>query len=453
MVSDLDSLDIHDTLLLAARLKDSGHLEEALEAAYRAVRLDRGNAEAHNLLGQILHALGSFTAAVEAYERAAAQPGPVAERARVNLAVLLMETGRNEEAMAAFDAVLRDYPHSASAWFNRADLKKFIPDDVDILAMQALLASGRCTPGERILLHFALGKALLDSGADAEAFEHFHLGNRLKRATIEFDCQTTAAWMKSIAEAYAPSLFERLASSGHVSALPLFVIGMPRSGTTLIEQILAAHPAVEAGGELPTLQRLVDDLPQGLRGLGLLDSDYFTRLGSAYILENEPLASGKARLTDKMPANFLHAGLIRLILPQARIIHCRRDPVDTCLSCYTKLFTAGQPFAYDLSELGRFHLAYQDLMAHWRAVLPAEMFIEIDYEALVADFEGEARTLLEKLGLPWSEGVLRFFEHDRPIRTASVNQVRQPLYGGSAGRWRRYAPHLEPLLRSLGIET
>jgi hypothetical protein len=164
-----------------------------------------------------------------------------------------------------------------------------------------------------------------------------------------------------------------------------------------------------------------------------------------------PLAGGRVRLVDKMPSNFLYCGLIRLILPDARIVHCRRDPVDTCLSCYTKLFVGEQSFSYNQTELGRYHRAYQALMAHWRSVLPASHFLEIEYEEVVKDIEGQTRRILDFLGLPWDEACLRFHETKRPVRTASVNQVRQSLYSTSVGRWRRHAAQLRPLLEALGV--
>lgn len=441
---------------LAARatvLKDAGLPEEALASVQQAVSLAQDNADAHNTLGQVLQTLGRFDEAEEAYRRAVALPGVAAENARVNRAVMLMEVGRKAEAMAAFDGVLADYPQSASAWFNRSDLKKFTAGDPDIAAMEGLLDGPDHTLNDRLSLHFALGKAHLDAGNDAEAFQHFGLGNRMKRDTFEFDVESTAAWMKNIAKTFTPALIKKRGKAGHPSLLPIFVVGMPRSGTTLIEQILAAHPQVMGAGELSNLQRLVDGLANYPLEIGKLEDADFTRLGSDYLARTAPLAKGRTHLVDKMPANFLHAGLIRLILPQARIVHCRRDPADTCLSCYSKLFTAEQAFTYDLTELGRFHRAYQELMAHWRKILPAETFIEVDYEAVVADAEGETRKLLDRLGLTFDEACLRFFETDRPIRTASVNQVRQPVYNSSAGRWRRHASHLGPLLQSLGVEA
>jgi Sulfotransferase family len=225
---------------------------------------------------------------------------------------------------------------------------------------------------------------------------------------------------------------------------------MPRSGTTLVEQILASHPMVHAAGELKRLQILSDGIDGFPQSAASLNAAQLKALGEAYLGFVALMAAGQRYVVDKMPSNFTNAGLIRLVLPDAQIIHCRRDAVDTCLSCYTKLFAGEQAFAYDQTELGRFHRAYQALMAHWRTVLPASHFLEVDYEAVVEDLEHEARRMFDFLSLPWDERVLRFYDTKRPVRTASVNQVREPIYRTSAGRWRKHAAHLQPLLGALG---
>ena len=225
---------------------------------------------------------------------------------------------------------------------------------------------------------------------------------------------------------------------------------MPRSGTTLIEQILASHPQVQGAGELSALPRLVERLgpyPGALPGLNI---ETATQAGRAYLDEIAPLAQGRARLVDKMPSNFLHAGLIPILLPQARIIHVRRNPLDTCLSCYSKLFLKEQQFSYDLAELGRFYRGYERLMDHWRSILPADRFLEVRYEDVVADLETEARRLVDFIDLPWDAACLRFHETSRLVRTASVNQVRSPLFATSIDRWKAYAAQLSPLIEALG---
>ena len=222
---------------------------------------------------------------------------------------------------------------------------------------------------------------------------------------------------------------------------------MPRSGTTLLEQILASHPDIHGAGELTHIQRLADTAGPVIG----LDAERLAAMGREYLSQVERLAAGRRHIVDKMPSNFLHAGLIRLTLPDARIIHCRRDPVDTCLSCYSKLFTTEQSFTYEMTELGRFHRGYRELMAHWRAVLPASHFLEVDYEAVVADMPAEVRRILDFLGLEWDDACLNFHRTQRPVLTASVNQVREPLYATAVGRWRAHALQLRPLLDALGV--
>ena len=316
-----------------------------------------------------------------------------------------------------------------------------------------LAPGGAQSPSDRMLLHFALGKACLDLGESERAFRHLNEGNRMKRATFAYDPEATALWMASIPQVFTSALLEAKAGQGAASDVPVFVLGMPRSGTTLLEQVLASHPDIHGAGEMRHMQGLVDSLGSFPDSAAGLTPEQLAAMGAAYLGRVAPLAQGRRHVVDKMPSNFLYAGLIRLILPDARIIHCRRDPVDTCLSCYTKLFTSEQAFSYDLAELGGFHSAYQALMAHWRAALPASHFLDVDYEAVVADLEAEARRILGFLGLPWDDACLRFHETERPVRTASVNQVRQPVYRSSAGRWRAHAAQLGPLLAALGAAT
>jgi tetratricopeptide (TPR) repeat protein len=441
---------------LAARAKALKHydrLDEAMAAASAAAMAAPESASVHNALGEIQQVQGRIDDALASFEKAATLPGTEREAARINQATLLIEIGRMEDAAQLLERILEANPRCVSAWTNRADLKAFGADDPDLARMEALLGpQGTAEFKDRMALHFALGKAYLDHGDSTRAFRHLQEGNRMKRGTFSFDIDATAQWMRDIAATFTPNLLARLAGGGDGSKMPIFVLGMPRSGTTLVEQILASHRDVQGAGELRAVQRLVDGLGDYPAAAARLTSADLARLGESYLASVRPLAGGEAHVVDKMPANFLHAGLIHLMLPNARIVHCRRDPVDTCLSCYTKLFGAEQAFAYDLAELGRFHRAYHTLMDHWRAVLPRDRFIEIDYEAVVADLEGEARRLIDSLGLPWDDACLDFHKTVRPVRTASVNQVRQPIYRTSTGRWKAHAAHLGPLLTALGID-
>jgi tetratricopeptide (TPR) repeat protein len=460
-----ESLQVLDALLafapghvraLAARalsLKELDRFDEALDAAKRAALVAPESPEPHNAVGQILQAMGEFEPALAAYDRAAALPGPAQMDAVANRGALFMEFGRKAEAMKAVEEAGRAFPNVPGVLFSQADLKRFASGDPLVGQMQSLLAREGISLADRATLHFGLGKAFLDIGDSEQAFRHYDEGNRLKRSTFAYDPVANERRMVSIAEAFSPALLAAKADLGARSDLPVFVVGMPRSGTTLVEQILASHPRVHAAGELKRLQMLSDGIDGFPQSAASLSAAQLQALGDAYLAFVAPMASGRRHVVDKMPSNFLLVGLIRLILPDARIIHCRRDPIDTCLSCYTKLFAGEQAFTYDQTELGRFHRAYQRLMAHWRATLPASNFLEVDYEAVVEDVEREARQMLDFLGLPWNEKVLRFYDTERPVRTASVNQVREPIYRTSAGRWRKHAAHLQPLLESLGAST
>lgn len=448
----------HPAALLARAkaLRHTAHTEEALVIARNAVALAPRSAEAHNTLGLVLQDLGLTDEALREYGEAASLPGTVAESALVGRATLLNEAGRRDEALAAFDQALARFPGSAQALSARADLRTFSAGDPDIAALEALLAEGeRRSLVERISAHFALGKAYLDSNDPERAFRHFDAGNRLKRASFDYDAATIDEWMARVRTVFTPQRFAQLAGLGEPSTLPIFVIGMPRSGTTLIEQIVSSHPSVTGAGELAALRIAAETTGNFPEWVAALDDGNAAaalgRCGRAYLSRAAPLARGRPHLVDKMPANFLYAGLIPLILPGARIIHVRRDPVDTCLSCYTKLFGGQQPFAYDLAELGVFYRHYERLMAHWRAILPAGAFIETEYEAVVDDLESEARRLIGFLGLPWDDACLDFHENRRVVRTASVNQVRRPIYKTSKGRWRAHARYLGPLLEALGV--
>jgi tetratricopeptide (TPR) repeat protein len=437
----------------ARTLQQLDRLDEALEAARRAVSLAPNSAESHHVLGQVCQALGLADEALAEFEKAIVLPGVAAEEAMLGRAAVFMEAGRREEAQAAFERTLQAFPESVKALFGRVELKRYQASDPDIPRLETYLERRSAQPlTDRITAHFALGKAYLDAGDAERAFAHLGAGNRLKRATFQYDAAATRAWMERIAETFSRSRFECLEGGGDPSSKPIFVIGMPRSGTTLVEQILASHPLVHGAGELPALRWVVESAGAYPDAFALLDPERLAALGRQYLERIAPLGT-RPRLVDKMPANFLYAGLIHLMLPNARIIHCRRAPADTCLSCYTKLFAAEQLFAYDLAELGQFHRAYEELTTHWRSILPENRFLDIHYEAVVDDLAREARRLTDWLGLPWDEHCLRFHETQRAIRTASLSQVREPIYTSSKGRWRRHAAFLGPLLAELGTEN
>jgi len=284
----------------------------------------------------------------------------------------------------------------------------------------------------------------MDVGDADQAFARLNAGNRRVRGSLVYDVEADVSCFKAIADAFTSDVMNLFAGAGDTSEHPVFVVGMPRSGTTLVEQILASHPDVHGAGELNLLSEVSGGALFPTLGREL------PAWGRAYAERLAALAPGKRRVVDKMPSNFQFLGLIQLMLPNARIIHCRRDPIDTCLSCYSRKFADRQDFSYDLRDLGRYYRAYEDLMDHWRRLLPHDRLLEVRYEDLVNDLRTEAERLVAFCGLEWNEACLDFHRTDRPVQTASVNQVRQPIYRSSVSRWKQYARHLEPLLGALG---
>jgi len=454
------ALQPDNPLALAARvgvLVQFDRLDEARVDVERLKNLspkdEKEASEREGAIAALLLREGRYEEGMAALDRAAALPGPARDVWLAKRAGTMETFGRQDEAKAAFDEALAADPNSASALCGRAELVKFTRDDPTIGAMEALLGPDSTeTYASRMQLHFALGKAYLDLGDSPSAFRHLNEGNRMKRVSAPYSADATEKFFARVAEAFTPELLDRLGGRGFRSPAPIFVVGMPRSGTTLIEQILAAHPAVLGAGELRHMGRVVEQISDYPRGVAALDAAALKRLGEAYASQVLSLAGDKPRVVDKAPGNFVNAGLIRLILPDAKIVHARRDPVDTCLSCYTKLFADQLNFTYDLTDLGRYCRDYQKLTAYWAKTLPASHFIEVDYEAVVDDIESEARRMLDFLELPWDPACLEFYRVERPVRTASVNQVRQPIYRSSSGRWRKHADSLQPLLQVLEIE-
>jgi tetratricopeptide (TPR) repeat protein len=466
---------------LGAALQAQGRLAEALAAHERALTLDPSSADAaaENDLGNLLQSLGRHGDAVARYERALAlQPDlaaahgnlanslhaldradeaiaqyrqsiagePDNARFHSNLGTALRELGRIEAARSAFATAVSLAPANALFHLNLAEVKRFAAGDPQLDALETLAQSGSAAPE----LHFALGKAHEDLQDYAASFRHLAQANALRRREIAYDEAATLARFERIRAAFTPEVLDRLHGHGDPSVVPVFIIGMPRSGTTLVEQILASHPQVFGAGELTAFGDAVAATLAFPGAVPSLDGETLRRLGRAYAAKLGARAPLAVRITDKMPANFLFAGLIHLALPRARIVHVRRDPVDTCLSCFATLFTSGQDFAYDLDELARYYRAYDALMAHWRNVLPGGALLELRYEDIVGDLEGEARRLLAYCGLDWDDRCLAFHATTRPVRTASAAEVREPIHRRSVGRAQRYGELLWPLRDALG---
>ena len=434
-----------------------GKHQEAIQHYQTAISQHPGFAEAYNNQGSALDSLGDLSGAVSCFEKAAVLDGRYADP-HANLGMIHTRYGRLDEARRAFERAVELAPDNAKFLVYLAELKRFAPDDPHVPIMERMAEDPAVGDDGKVGLHFALSKACMDFQDHARAARHMVQGNAIRRRQISYDEKASLEELSRIRELFTPDLMQRHARSGHPSDAPVFIVGMPRSGTTLIEQVLASHEAVFGADELPHLADGVQRLP-GLMGSELpypefvpvMTQDWLARLGGDYLGAVKALAPAAARITDKMPANFRFVGLIHLAFPNARIIHARRDPIDNCLSCYSILFTEGQAFTYDLGELGRLYKGYARLMRHWHDVLPAGVMIDVQYEDLVGNFESEARRIVAHCGLDWSPACLEFHKTSRAVRTASATQVRQPLYATAVGRWRPYAQMLQPLLDELGV--
>jgi len=448
--------DLGGVLLACDRPEDAvAHLQEA-------VRVRPTFAEAHSNLGLALRELGRLDESMACF-RESLRLNPAYAGAHNNLAYSLEFQGKIDEARVAYQEALRVDPGNARALAGLSGLAAhghhWVSDE-EVRLMQELVARANLPLDDLGRLHFALARLRDKAGAYDEAFEHYRRGNELRKEYVRrrgavFDPAVHRQSVDRLIAAYSPAYFERVASFGLDTELPIFVVGMMRSGTTLAEQILASHPQVYAAGELRALGKLTDRLPGRLQTaeaypecVSRLDAAAVCALAEAHLQMLQQCGGAATRVVDKMPFNFLHLGLIATLFPKARIVHCRRDSVDTCLSCFFQNFGEPHGFTLDLAHLGAYYREYERLMAHWHRVLPAPIF-DLCYEELTADQEAVSRRLVAHCGLEWDERCLRFNETERAVRTASTLQVRKPIYRSAVGRWKRYEKHLGPLLEAL----
>jgi tetratricopeptide (TPR) repeat protein len=452
--------DFEDYYNRGITLKELNRFEEALASCNKAIGLKPDFAEAHYNRGIVLKGLGRLEEALLSYEKSLLLR-PDFANAYNNMGSVLKQLGRLDEARAALLKAIDIDPKKSSAYFNLADLKKFAPGDPHLIAMQRLAASQEgLAENDSIELDFALSKAYADFKDHRRSFQHLLSANARKRATISYNEMTAFAQFDAIEATFTSDLIAAKSSGSDPSQRPIFILGMPRSGTTLVEQILASHPMVHGAGELATFDEIIRTIrgPDGAtipypKFVPVLDRSMIASIGAGYLAAVNKRAPKGERVTDKMPSNYYFVGLIHLVLPNAKIIHTVRDPVDTCISCFSKLFTERNNQTYDLGELGRYYKRYESLMAHWRRVLPPGRILDVRYEDVVADLETQARRILSYCELPWDDRCLSFYETDRPVRTASATQVRQPIYSSAVGRWRVYEEFLGPLLTALDVPS
>ena len=411
-----------------------------------------------NLKAAALGRLGAYEEAIALYA-AVLQRFPAQAKVWMSYGHLLKTVGRQADSIAAYRRALGVTPGLGEVWWSLANLKTVKFDRVDIDAMEAALADPAIGEDDRFHLHFALGKALEDLGEAEPAFRHYAEGNRQRRAQIDYDPNDISGHVSRSIAFFTPALFASREGQGCPAPDPIFILGMPRAGSTLIEQILASHPGIEGTMELPDIPAMAGRL--GRRGakdeasaypemVADMSAEELRALGESYLESTRvQRKTDRPYFIDKMPNNWAHVGLIRLILPNARIIDARRHPLACCFSNYKQHFARGQAFSYDLAELGAYYRDYVTLMAHFDAVQPGKVH-RVIHETLVDDPEAEVRRLLDYLGLPFDPACLAFHENARAVRTASSEQVRRPLNREGFDQWRPFEPWLGPLKQALG---
>jgi len=440
---------------LGNTLGAQGRLADA-ESSYRqALSLNDGYAETHFNLGNILRDQNRQLDAEQSYRRALTI-APRHLKALNNLGLCLKRQGRLDEARRCFEAAITIQPDFVQSHCNLAPLKTYTLDDPHLGLFESQQIQLLTLPkAGQVSYWFALGKMREDVGRYDDAFAAYAQGNRCQNRLFPHDEAREVALVERLQSVFSASFFASRPKPAYADKAPIFIVGMPRSGTSLIEQILSTYPGIYGAGELTDLDSVVhsvgdtaghrvDAYPDVVANLSPSE---LRRLGEIYIDRLWQYAPEAERIADKMPANFLHLGMIHLMLPNARIIHAMRDPMDSCFSCYSRLFAGNNlDFAYRLDTVGRYYVRYIQMMQHWQRVLPPGTVLDVRYEDMVTDTDGQARRLLAYLGLPWDDKCLDFHQNQRVVRTASVAQVRRPIYRSSMERWKHFEAHLGPLL-------
>jgi tetratricopeptide (TPR) repeat protein len=439
---------------LAIALHRQNRPVEAIAEVDRLLDDDPANPVHRNLKAAALGRIGEYQEAVELYEGLIERFGDQ-HRLWMSYGHVLKTVGRHEDSVAAYRRAIALRPGLGEAWWSLANLKTVRFDDDDVAAMEAALA-GRLDDEDRLQLEFALGKAYEDRRAFAESFRHYAEGNRIRRPLFPHDADEIDAFVDRCIAFFTPAMLSR---RGCEDPDPIFIVGMPRAGSTLIEQILASHSQVEGTQELSEIPAIAARIGSGRAlgrksaypaCLGPMTEEELSALGCSYVEDTRVhRKTGRPFFIDKLPNNWLHAGLIAMILPNAKIIDARRHPLDCGFSNFKQHFARGQSFSYDLADMGRYYADYVRLMAHFDAAMPGRIH-RVVHERIIEDTEPEIRALLDYLGLPFEDSCLRFWENDRAVHTPSAEQVRRPINREGMDRWRAYEPWLGPLKEALG---
>ena len=449
-----DYLDAH--LNLASACRELRRYQTAMDHLQQVVALQPDYAEAYLNMGNILLEQNQAENALQYYEKAHALK-PRQAQTLFNIGNAYMVLGDFDKAMGYFRQTLQLQPDFGDAYGTISAIKRFSAPDEDIKSMESLLQQPTLSVKNQISIHFALGKAYEDCENYEQAFAHFCDGNRIKRQCFQYSTAADAEFFQRLKTVYNRDFFRARSHHGLNSRMPIFILGMPRSGTTLVEKILASHPLVYGAGELNDLQDILSGpesvltLPATPEHIATLDATETARLAQAYLDRLGRFGSEWQHITNKLPGNFQFIGLIQLLFPRASIIHCHRDPMANCWSCFKNYFHSSQEFAYQLEELGRYYRLYENLMQHWHQVLPGRIY-DLRYEALVSEQERETRRLLDWCELPWENACLDFHRSRAQVRTASIAQVRRPIYQRSVKLWEHYRHQLAPLAEILSAK-
>lgn len=440
------------------------HFTESARYAREAIRVNPHQVEFYQLLAEIAHAQGDYRQALMHLDQALSlEPSSDPSSLCLSKGTILMEMGDIQKAEGQFLKMTADpsLDRRVAAHYSLIQLRKIKPDNGSLQALLSITDNIEdISPNKLEYVYFALGKCYDDMGKWGKSFEYFTEGCRIKRQRISYNSAEQIQFVHQLMECFTQETIEYLQAFANPSPLPIFIVGMPRSGSTLVEQILSSHPQVYGGGELKYLHNLIQ-WPVKTHGkimyypgnIRQLSPEICRAIADKYVSYLQRFSSDVIRITDKMPHNFIAIGLIHALLPNAKIIHVKRNPLDTCVSCYTQLFTHGQLYSYDLTELGQYYQCYERIMNHWHRILPSNAYLDIEYEAMVNNLESEAKRLIAFCDLPWDPDCLAFYESKRHVRTASFVQVRQPVYTSSVERWRRYGDALAPLIHALNANV
>ena len=449
LAADCDPRSAEVRVNMAAALLASGATNEAEQVLRAALALDPNGPDAHLCLAEVHYARGDHERSAGSLERALDLDGDNLT-ALCNLARIRVEMGEFAQAESLYRRALGFCPVHGPAWIGLIETRHFAVGDADLAAMARLLEDTLLNPVARVEIGFAFSKACDDAGDFAAAGSVLVETCALARAAIEYDVAVDERRMREIEAAVDAPLVARWKTAGSTSRRPIFIVGMPRSGTTLLEQMLSSHPRIHGAGELPILPAIVrSTLSAGYPGnLADLDPDRVRQAAQGYLRALDRIDPEAPHVVDKLSTNFEYVGVIAAMFPETVILHCKRDALDTCWSCFRQPFTGGQLWSYDRTEIARYYLAYRRLMDHWNRILPGRVH-EIQYEALVQDPERPLRAALEALGIPWDAACLQFSANRRPVKTASASQVRRPLYATAVRRSRAYGDLLDPLVAGL----